>query len=133
MPFCKWLAQNPVADVHASCLIQGALKHLVQRRLSNAWNGNWIVAVLQLALFLFVLAMTQIQSLHHAYHPDAANPAHQCVVTMLQGGQVDAPNCDAAIVPAVVQGTTHAGIESFFVPSVDYSLPPSCGPPGPLS
>jgi hypothetical protein len=91
------------------------------------------VGVLQLALFLFVLAMTQFKSLHHAYHPDSTKPGHQCVVTMVQSGQVDAPNCDVAIVPKVTVPPDLGVVESVFVLTVDYSLPPSCGPPALLS
>jgi hypothetical protein len=109
------------------------LKNFAQSRLRNAWNGKRMVAVLQLALVLFVLAMTQFKSLHRACHPDSTKPDHQCVVTVFQSGQVDAPNCEAAIVPAATSPTALVVVESVFVPTVDYSLPPSCGPPAFLS
>jgi hypothetical protein len=52
---------------------------------------------------------------------------------MVQSGQVDAPNCDVAIVPKVTVPPDPGVVESVFVLTVDYSLPPSCGPPALLS
>ncbi len=86
-----------------------------------------------LALFLSVLALTLSEALHRVCHADAGTPQHQCAVTMLQSGQVDAPVYEAAIVPPAMVSVSVQLVENIFVPSVDYSLPPSCGPPALLS
>ncbi|MCL4789302.1 MAG: hypothetical protein KJ070_21310 [Verrucomicrobia bacterium] len=109
------------------------MKNLEQKQLRNAWTAKRFVAILLLAQFLFVLAMTQCESFHKALHPDAGKPNHHCAVTMLQSGQVDTPSCGVAIVPTVALPITLVVVEPFFVPSVDYFLLPSCGPPALLS
>ncbi len=107
----------------------------------NLLRHDWIKAVSRrqllagalVALFLSVFAVAQSEALHRLVHSDAGQPSHQCAVTMLQSGQVDAPVCDVAIVPAAVVSVSVQLAENNFVPSVDYSLPPSCGPPALLS
>ena len=94
-----------------------------------AVNGHQWVAGALLALFLGVLAVTLSEALHRALHADACSPQHQCAVTLFQSGQVEAP-----VVPITIVGTGAAVFvalppQSQFVSSVDFSLPPSCGPP----
>ncbi|NOS70377.1 MAG: hypothetical protein HOP33_10655 [Verrucomicrobia bacterium] len=102
--------------------------------MSNAFGSKRIISVLLLGLFLFVLAMTQFESLHHAVHADSQQPSHHCAATMLAGGQVDAPppsgvNVVVSPVVFVVEFTQPSAI---FV-SFDFTLLPSCGPPAILS
>jgi hypothetical protein len=86
-----------------------------------------------LALFLSVFALTLSEALHRAFHADACQPQHQCAVTMLKTGQVETPVCPSVVIsvsdPVIVAVVT----EIDFIPSVDFSLPPSCGPPALLS
>jgi len=86
-----------------------------------------------LALFLSVLALTLSETLHRAFHADACTPQHQCAVTMLQSGQVEMPVL--TVTPVLVATLFFFALpcETVFVPSVDCSLPPSCGPPALLS
>lgn len=42
-----------------------------------------------LALFLWVLALTQFGALHHEVCSDADQPDHTCAATLLAGGQVE--------------------------------------------
>lgn len=104
-----------------------------QRQLRSAAGQTQIGAVLQLVLFLFVLAMGASESLHRAFHPDADEPNHQCAVTMLHAGQVDAPTVGAPIIHPQPLAFALTVIESFSVTSEVVFLPPSCGPPALLA
>jgi len=110
------------------------LKNLAQRQFSRVRANKRVAALLQLALLLFVLAMTCSEPLHHAFHPDSTNPSHQCVVTMVRSGHAAAPSFGMEIVCAETPPTTLAiFVVSVSVADSDYSLPPSCGPPALLS
>jgi hypothetical protein len=105
-----------------------------QKQLSNTAPRRWAMAGLLLGLFLFVLAMTQSESLHHLVHVDSKQTSHQCAVTMLRGGQVDAPppSTVSIPVPQVVAVVVFTQPSAIFV-SFDFTLLPSCGPPALLS
>ena len=92
------------------------------------------MAGLLLGLFMFLLAMTHFESLHRAIHADARQPNHQCAVTMLQAGQVDAPPASAVslMLSPVAVVTAFSPPAAVFV-SFDFTLLPSCGPPALLS
>jgi len=106
------------------------LKNLAQRQFSRVRANKRVAALLQLALLLFVLAMTCSEPLHHAFHPDSTNPNHQCVATTVRSGQAVAPSFGMEIVYAEAPPTVLAVFEvSVSVADSDYSLPPSCGPP----
>jgi hypothetical protein len=86
--------------------------------------------VVCLALFLALQLFSASSSLHRAIHPDAASPAHQCVITLWSHGQVDVPGVSLACVIFVAALL-------FFLPSLpaavpssfDYRLSPSRAPP----
>jgi hypothetical protein len=101
---------------------------------ANAARRRRLAGSLLLVLFLFVLAMTQFESLHHLVHADSKQPNHSCAVTMLRGGQVDTPlPCDVdAVVSSVVFVVAFTQPSPIFV-SFDFTLLPSCGPPAILS
>lgn len=105
------------------------LRHL---RIWAANRRHWM-AVTLLGVFLSVFALALSEALHRILHADACAPEHQCAVTSLQSGQVETPV--TVIVPVVayvaVFLTTQPQVD--FVPSVDFLLPPSCGPPALLS
>ena len=86
-----------------------------------------------LGLFLGVFALAQSESLHRHFHADAGKPHHQCAVTMLQSGQVETPVCFVTPTPAPTITVLEVVAQTTFVPSADFSLPPSCGPPALLS
>lgn len=104
-----------------------------QRQPRKALRSRSVIAGSLLALFLFVLAMAQFETLHESCHAEAKQADHQCAVTTLHSGMVDASATDTAIVPAppVVVSEPITGIS--FVSSADYSLLPSRGPPAPLA
>ena len=99
---------------------------------ANAARRRWRAGSLLLGVFLFGLALTYSESLHQRVHADAGKPGHQCVVTLLAAGQIDA-------VPAVISIRFTSGdvfllawpdIPVFRSPA--YSLPPGRGPPARL-
>jgi hypothetical protein len=90
---------------------------------------RWRAGSLLLGVFLFGLALAYSESLHQLVHADAGKPSHQCVVTLLAGGQIDA-------VPAAISIEFTSGAVSLFAwpdtpvfQSPSYSLPPGRGPP----
>jgi hypothetical protein len=89
-------------------------------------------ALLLLALFCSVLACANFSSLHQAFHPNATNPDHQCVVKLLASGQVDAPVADPAIIIAALTLDFPAAEQPLPVRSF-FSLPPGRAPPADLS
>jgi hypothetical protein len=102
--------------------------------LSNAFGSKRMISVLLLGLFLFVLAMTQFEPLHHAIHADSQQPNHNCAVTMLRGGQVDAPPpCGVNVVVSPVLFVVGFTQPSAIFVSFEFALLPSCGPPVLLS
>jgi hypothetical protein len=123
-----------VVTVHGFCWTNDALKKWLHRKLSNAQGGRRAISSLLLVLFLFVLAMTQSESLHHAVHADTQQPNHHCAVTMLSGGQVDAPpSCGLDIVISPIESVMATTEPSPIKVSFDFTLLPSCGPPAILS
>jgi hypothetical protein len=82
-----------------------------------------------LGLFLSVQAMVALPALHAWVHPKANDPDHECAVTLLSHGQVEA---SGATTPAFCAPTrvieTQALPEIVFV-STDVRLHPSRGPP----
>ncbi len=106
------------------------------RHLRN-WAANrrhWMAMTL-LGVFLSVFTLTLSETLHRALHDEACQPQHQhqCAVTMLQSGQVEATAVAIEPVVAYVAIFRAAPLQVDFVPAVDFSLPPSCGPPALLS
>ena len=99
---------------------------------ANAVRRRWRAGSLLLGVFLFGLALTYSESLHQRVHADAGKPGHQCVVTLLAAGQIDA-------VPATISIESTSGAVSLFAwpdtpvfQSPSCSLPPGRGPPAPL-
>jgi hypothetical protein len=82
-----------------------------------------------LALFLSVLGLTLSEALHRAVHAEACEPQHECAVTMLQSGQVETPV--VTVTPVIVSVATSVALlaECDFIPSVNFFLLPSRGPP----
>ena len=87
------------------------------------------IAFALLGLFLSVLGMAQFESLHRALHCDAAEPEHQCAVTLIQAGQIDSPAVVVAVVNESVEILFQPALQSVFVPQPSFSLLPSRGPP----
>jgi len=105
------------------------VKSFEQKSVKGAQRGWRIAAALVLAQFLFLLALTQSETLHRAIHSEAGTPDHYCAVTLLQSGQVQPPGCAVGSVPFVAAPVALATVESFLFSAVEVFLPPSCGPP----
>lgn len=91
------------------------------------------MAVTLLGAFLCVWTLALNEALHRALHADAGTPQHQCAVTLFQSGQVETPVVVVTPVVAVAEIIPARPGETIFLPSVDCSLPPSCGPPALVS
>jgi hypothetical protein len=108
------------------------MKRLRHLKIWAANRRHWMAATL-LGVFLSVLALTLSEAWHRALHDEACKPSHQCAVTMLQSGQVETPVVTIVPVVAYVTVVLAASAQVDFVPLVDFSLPPSCGPPARFS
>lgn len=123
-----------VAYVYGLCSLNDVLMNMSQKQHRRVRSSRRIISVFLLGLFLSLLAVTQIEPLHRLLHHNAGKPNHHCAVTHFRSGHLlDTPHCDVPIVRAEVVPTTLVVVEYFFIPSVDFSLPPSCGPPALLS
>jgi hypothetical protein len=58
-------------------------------------------AAASLALFLLLVIFSSSEQLHKLIHPDADSPGHQCAITMLAQGQVNAPTSSLVVVAFV--------------------------------
>lgn len=92
-----------------------------------------VIAGSLLALFLFVLTMAQFETLHESCHAEAEQADHQCAVTALHSGMVDAPAVQFVVLPPPVVVTVTQIAGSVFVSSAHYTLLPSRGPPALLT
>lgn len=87
-------------------------------------------AVVSLVFFLALLLFTSSHRLHKLIHPDADSPDHQCAITMLAHGQVNA----SALPPVLVAFVATLffllpPLQSALVSSFEYRFCPSRAPP----
>lgn len=89
-----------------------------------------IAAIVCLALFLTLQVFAASNSLHKIIHRDAGTPGHQCVLTVIAQGQVNAPAAGpgVAVLVAALLFCLSSPIAAVFS-SVDYRLSPSRAPP----
>jgi len=82
-----------------------------------------------MGVFLLVQFMAAVPAFHAWFHHDAADPNHECAVTLFLHGQVHSPTTDAAAVtcPPVLIFPTLARCADFV--SADVRLLPTRGPP----
>jgi hypothetical protein len=96
---------------------------------TNTGCRKWRAGSLLLGVFLFALALTYSESLHQWVHDGAVKPGHQCVVTLLVAGQID------AVPEAISIQFTSGAVLLLAWPDIpalrspSYSLPPGRGPP----
>jgi hypothetical protein len=110
------------------------LKNFAPKELMNMFSSRRAIGTLLLGLFLLVLAMAQFESLHHKLHADAGQPNHHCAVTLLSGGQIDAPPpCSFSVSLSPIELAVEFIHHPVVFVSFDFTLLPSCGPPAFLS
>jgi hypothetical protein len=86
-------------------------------------------SALLLGLFLSLQAMAILPALHAWVHPDSSDPDHECAVTLLLHGQVDASSvAEPAFRAPECLIFNQAPPRTIFA-SVDIRLLPSRGPP----
>jgi hypothetical protein len=90
-----------------------------------------VSAAVMTFLFLALLAIAASPALHQAIHPEAKDAHHDCAITALAHGQVDAPTPDISVaVPNdCVQSSSPVTIP-FFSTTLKL-LPPARAPPSP--
>lgn len=117
------LAQN-----FPSCIIANQLQYA--KRQFGCWSQSAVSACLT-ALLLLQMTMAAWEPLHKFFHKDADEPGHECSVTMLAHGQVDASVVDVPrVLPVTVIETTPPVLLSVFSATFE-GLPPGRGPPVP--
>jgi hypothetical protein len=89
--------------------------------------------LLLLALFLSVLAVADVSSLHKALHPNAGSPDHQCAAKLLSSGQVHTAASDAVPFFAVVPICVCVPRDNPLPAREFLHLPPDRGPPALLA
>jgi hypothetical protein len=88
-----------------------------------------VVAAALFFLFLSILAFAASPALHELIHADAKDVHHQCAITVLAHGQVDAPACEvSAPVPTVCFELFSPVTASFASPILE-QFPPGRAPP----
>jgi hypothetical protein len=95
--------------------------------------GKALKGLVLLGLFLSVIGLASSVGLHKAFHPDASNPDHHCVVTLLSSGQVEITIGMAVVVSPAVAPITSVFLDPSFQAEVSFNLPLSRGPPALLS
>lgn len=87
------------------------------------------VGCLLICVILLLDAMAVCPALHQLLHKDAAQPGHECAVTIFTHGKIDAATVDVPVfVTTVLLGAAPPVEFSVFSTSVEY-LPPGRGPP----
>jgi hypothetical protein len=115
------LAQNPSSGIIANQL-QYAKDQFGSRTRSA-------VTACLTALLLLQMAMAAWEPLHKFFHKDADEPGHECSVTMLAHGQVDASVVGIPLIlPVTVIENTPPPLLSVCLAACP-ALPPGRGPP----
>jgi hypothetical protein len=86
-------------------------------------------SALLLGLFLSLQAMAVLPALHALVHHDAAEPGHECAVTLFSHGQVDASTTAAPVVCAPTTLVFSQSLPEIIFVSTDVRLLPGRGPP----
>lgn len=72
------------------------------KQLRHGQSQRALIALLSLAVFLFMQAMAISAELHHHCHEHADEPGHQCVVTHWQQGTLDHTTPEAIVIEAPI-------------------------------
>ncbi len=80
-------------------------------------------------LYLFLAAFAASPELHLAFHPDADQCGHHCVLCLLAQGQIDLPSSGSFVSPPEVICVFAPQIELFLLSTADELLPPGRAPP----
>ncbi len=82
-----------------------------------------------LGLFLSLVGLASSTGLHKTFHPNASNPDHHCVVTLLASGHVEVSAGVAAVIAPNVFLISSVFLDPSFQTGVSFNLPLSRGPP----
>jgi hypothetical protein len=104
----------------------------VSKLLKRAGFAKPALGMVFSGLLLFLSTAGASPSLHQLIHPDAGSPGHQCVISLLQSGHVNATVALAVFIPPGLYGVCSLLAETFRVPAFDYRFSPSRAPPFPF-
>lgn len=82
-----------------------------------------------LVLYVLLAAFAASPALHQAIHSDAGDPDHHCAITMLAQGQIELPDCGAALCLAPTYYVYAPLVELSVSSGIVELLPPGRGPP----
>jgi len=82
-----------------------------------------------LVVFLLLQIMAAVPAFHAWAHPDARDPGHECVVTLLLHGQVHSPATEVEVTKPLPLLLSPAPARRVDFVSADVRLLPSRGPP----
>jgi hypothetical protein len=86
-------------------------------------------SALLLGLFLFLQALSISPALHALVHSDAAEPGHECAVTLFTHGQVNASTTTVPVVCTAARIVFCQAPPRVIFVSADVRLLPGRGPP----
>ncbi|HWF19966.1 MAG TPA: hypothetical protein VG754_11900 [Verrucomicrobiae bacterium] len=87
------------------------------------------VSLLFLALFLFLQTLAAVPGLHRHFHHDADQADHQCVVTLLLQGNLEAASSFVSVMLPAAQVSVIPLRPAFIRVAIDYRLLPGRAPP----
>jgi len=95
--------------------------------------GHPALAILLIALVLFLTVLASSESLHKLFHSDADSADHHCAAVLFAHGQIESATIDFhAVIPAVFVEAAVRFECSVFSTTID-DLPPGRGPPTPFA
>jgi hypothetical protein len=120
------LSRPDVREAIDACFAANAGR--IGNGLATSVSSKGPISSALLGLYVLVLAMAYCGALHRAIHTDAGSAEHQCAVTLLSHGQIDASETGASVfVP--LRSVQTAELSPVFQASNDHSLLPARGPP----
>ena len=103
----------------------------------NTWHksgfGRSAIAGVLLGLFIATLSLTYFEALHCALHCDADQPSHECAVTLVQKGLLDAAETFVAATPLPAAPCEQIFLTESVLTSTDFLLSPGRAPPRSLA
>jgi hypothetical protein len=86
-------------------------------------------SALLLGLFLSLQAMAVLPALHALVHPDSSKADHECAITLIARGQVEAPSATVPVFRAPLGLIFSQSPPRVIFVSADIRLLPGRGPP----
>lgn len=115
--------------MHSSCYDLLASMNTLLLKPRKWLNSTPIKAGVLLAVFLSVLVLAQLETLHQVVHADASETTHECAVTLLSAGKVSLTEGTVAVVLAEPFPMTEVESVTVLAGITAGLLPPARAPP----